>query len=341
MIPTIVRWESVSAGRAMARDEGESEEGMMEETGSNPQTDAAPRADAPSTGALMPSVLEGSDRSEFLARIKAIIDNATEAVRAMKEENSALAKRIAALEDQNDTLTSRIHLLTSGLSREELALRQSVEQLAQTLQAATETTPTVAAPAAPPADTDMPAAAGEAVTTATEETPAAPEMTGASEETEPVNAREVPEAEAEEQALPESHAEAADAETAAMETVEAAAPEAEPDTAPQPEAMPESDTAAAEPQAAPVITGGVYTLITYPFVRFSDLGQFQAALQRLRGVHDVQVRRFAQGTLEMTARYEGETDLATALRSLEAEIEEVSEETPYRLRVRLRSRAEE
>jgi hypothetical protein len=89
-----------------------------------------------------------------------------------------------------------------------------------------------------------------------------------------------------------------------------------------------------------VTTGGVYTLITYPFVRFSDLGQFQAALQRLQGVHDVQVRRFAQGTLEMTARYEGETNLATALRGLTAEIEEVREEAPYRLRVRLRARAD-
>ena len=89
-----------------------------------------------------------------------------------------------------------------------------------------------------------------------------------------------------------------------------------------------------------VTTGGVYTLITYPFVRFSDLGQFQAALQRLQGVHDVQVRRFAQGTLEMTARYEGETDLIAALSGLTGEIEEVREEAPYRLRIRLRARTD-
>jgi hypothetical protein len=52
------------------------------------------------------------------------------------------------------------------------------------------------------------------------------------------------------------------------------------------------------------------------------------------------VRRFAQGTLEMTTRYEGETDLITALRGLTTEIEEVREEAPYRLRIRLRARTD-
>ena len=82
---------------------------------------------------------------------------------------------------------------------------------------------------------------------------------------------------------------------------------------------------------------GSYTLIAYPFVRFSDLGQFQAALQKLSGVHDVQVRRFAQGTLEMRVGYTGTTDLATTLRSLVTEVEDVQEEEPSRLRVRLRT----
>jgi hypothetical protein len=114
-----------------------------------------------------------------------------------------------------------------------------------------------------------------------------------------------------------------------------------PPPAPTPEPAPAMMDHAGDTAEMPAVTtGGVYTLITYPFVRFSDLGQFQAALQRLQGVHDVQVRRFAQGTLEMTARYEGETNLVTALRGLTAEIEEVREEAPYRLRVRLRARTD-
>jgi hypothetical protein len=84
-------------------------------------------------------------------------------------------------------------------------------------------------------------------------------------------------------------------------------------------------------------TDGTYTLIASPFVRFSDLGQFQAALQKLTGVHDAQVRRFAQGTLEMRIGYSGTTDLATTLRTLATEIEDVSEEEPYQLRVHLRT----
>jgi hypothetical protein len=112
-----------------------------------------------------------------------------------------------------------------------------------------------------------------------------------------------------------------------------------------PQKEPQADTAetqlvADEPapaarSAAP--EDGSYTLIAYPFVRFSDLGQFQAALQKLAGVHDVQVRRFAQGTLEMRVGYTGTTDLATTLRTLATEVEDVQEEEPSRLRVRLRT----
>ncbi|HEY8292487.1 MAG TPA: hypothetical protein VIG44_08360, partial [Thermomicrobiales bacterium] len=88
------------------------------------------------------------------------------------------------------------------------------------------------------------------------------------------------------------------------------------------------------PRIAPR-TDGTYTVVAYPFVRFSDLGQFQAALQKLTGVHDVQVRRFAQGTLEMRIGYSGGTDLATTLRTMATEVEDVQEEEPYHLRVRL------
>ncbi len=80
---------------------------------------------------------------------------------------------------------------------------------------------------------------------------------------------------------------------------------------------------------------GTYTLVVYPFTRFSDLGQFQSALQELVGIHDVQVRRFAQGTLEMRLSYDGASALPQALRGLPIRVEDVEEEEPYRLRVRL------
>lgn len=359
MMVTAVRWEPVSEGRTMAQHGVESEERMTEEMGSNPSVEEGSSA-APPASALVPGTVDANNRSEFLARIKTIIDNATAAVRAMKEENSALARRIADLEEKNGALESRVHLLTSTLTREETALQQSVAQLEALLQAAsapasvpegtTEEPPQATAAAALHEETDTADAATEVADTAAAaaETPAAtaaepPQMAAApADEEEPVAVREVIAPEPDEQAVTEApvagaEAEAPDAEAATGEP-EAPPENLEPQTEAA-EAAPEPAAAETEP-AAPVTTGGVYTLITYPFVRFSDLGQFQAALQRLRGVHDVQVRRFAQGTLEMTARYEGETDLATALRSLDTEIADVSEEAPYRLRVRLRSGAE-
>jgi hypothetical protein len=116
----------------------------------------------------------------------------------------------------------------------------------------------------------------------------------------------------------------------------------EPAAAEEPAATPVSYGAGTDETPAPAVRsvapeGGSYTLIAYPFVRFSDLGQFQAALQKLAGVHDVQVRRFAQGTLEMRVGYTGTTDLATTLRTLATEVEDVQEEEPSRLRVRLRT----
>jgi len=80
---------------------------------------------------------------------------------------------------------------------------------------------------------------------------------------------------------------------------------------------------------------GTYTLVVYPFTRFSDLGQFQSVLQEVVGIHDVQVRRFAQGTLEMRLGYDGTIPLPQALHNLSIGIEDVEEEEPYRLRVRL------
>lgn len=78
-----------------------------------------------------------------------------------------------------------------------------------------------------------------------------------------------------------------------------------------------------------------YALIAHPFARFSDLGQFQAAVQALPSVHNVRVRRFAQGTLEMRVDYDGSAPLTDVLRGLPLAVEEVAQEEPFRLRVRL------
>jgi hypothetical protein len=268
-----------------------------------------------------------SERTELMNRLRAIIDDATQSVRTLKEENAALARRARELEDRNGMLEQRLRLLTSGLSRDEQALRQSIDRLTQALRTPIEppaapesasggSSPATAAPMNELADTREGTGPSPDAAEPTAPPPVAPQ--------EPMGAPAAT-------AAPENVAVAG-----SSERTSEAAPVAQP-AAPAPE---ETDHAADTAAMPAVTTGGVYTLITYPFVRFSDLGQFQAALQRLQGVHDVQVRRFAQGTLEMTARYEGETNLITALRNLTTEIEEVREEAPYRLRIRLRARTD-
>jgi len=88
--------------------------------------------------------------------------------------------------------------------------------------------------------------------------------------------------------------------------------------------------------APPPTPAGSYLLVAYPFGRFADLGQFQTALRAAAGVRDVRVRRFAQGVLELRLEYDGATPLTGVLRGLPLAVEEVEQEEPYRLRVRLR-----
>lgn len=78
-----------------------------------------------------------------------------------------------------------------------------------------------------------------------------------------------------------------------------------------------------------------YALIAQPFARFTDLGGFQSAVQALPGIHNVRVRRFAQGVLEMRVDYDGAAPLADLLRRLAQPVEEVTHEDPARLRIRL------
>ena len=274
----------------------------------------------------------GSSRNELLNRLRAIIDDATQSVRTLKEENAVLAQHNRELEDRTEALEQRLRLLTAGITQDEQALRQSVDRLAQTLQmpVAPAAAPAQSAAASAPAPT--PASAPDAPEPPPDAPPAAPPASEAAmpEQDAPPPAAEAPTA-------PEVATEPEPPVAREVPESPVSAPPPAPPVEPAPAA---TDHAASTGEMPAATTGGVYTLITYPFVRFSDLGQFQAALQRLQGVHDVQVRRFAQGTLEMTARYEGETSLVTALRGLTAEIEEVREEAPYRLRVRLRARTD-
>lgn len=240
---------------------------------------------------LAPQPEPGKHRAELYARLRNIIDNATESIRALKEENAALSARNAEMTDRIGVLERRIRAVTTDLADDERELRKSAEALEHAMRG---TTP---APAA---------SASDAI-----ESPATPGS----------------EAEREPEIEPE----------AAMSEREDTAPIPQPEpTAPPAPIADESEERVIAPRPASK-DDATYTLVASPFVRFSDLGQFQAALQKLTGVHDVQVRRFAQGTLEMRIGYSGPTDLATTLRTLAAEIEDVREEEPYQLRVRLRT----
>jgi len=278
--------------------------------------------------ALVPQSDQRDHRTELYTRLRNIIDNATESIRVLKGENAALTAQNAEMTDQIGTLEYRIRTVTADLASDELALRKSAEMLEQVLQG----TPTGAVASI---DADIPPETADSAPSAMEDDPSAitpPESHTAISEPES-EAESETELELEPEAEPE----------AAMPVMEQAVDSAMADTGPipQPEPLPapnehDEDERVVAPQLASR-PDGTYTLIAYPFVRFSDLGQFQAALQKLAGVHDVQVRRFAQGTLEMRIGYSGATDLATTLRTLATEIEDVHEEEPYQLRIRLRT----
>ena len=250
-------------------------------------------------------------------------------------------------------LADQIRIVTAELAQDEKALSDSAAALEQLLRdtPATEPTPiTAVPPAGEPAMAHEDAPAMEMPPGVPEEATSAPE---ASENLDaPVmEAAEEPANDAIESDASPVSAEAESADTPVMEATEAdehptdtemsseeaVAPSNEEHVdaempAPTPIKAEESD-----PMVAAAKQDAAYTLIAYPFVRFSDLGQFQAALQKLAGVHDIQVRRFAQGTLEMRIGYDGGPDLVSALRTLETEVEDVREEAPDRLRLRLRA----
>lgn len=267
--------------------------------------------------ALVQRSESGDYRTELYARLRNIIDNATESIRNLKEENAALSEQNTKLADRIGMLEYRIRTVTTELTNDELALRKSAEVLEQVLRGTPTGTVASAPISAPPAPANLATSAVRDISTMkpTASSSPMPEPAGAPEP-----------------------------EPATSPTEQTGAPSMEDGIAPSSQPEPLSPVASDEDESEAVIasprTNGAsetYTLIASPFVRFSDLGQFQAALQKLTGIHDVQVRRFAQGTLEMRIGYSGATDLATTLRTLATEIEDVREEEPYQLRVRLRT----
>jgi hypothetical protein len=270
--------------------------------------------------ALVPQPESAAERSELYARLRTILDTATESIRTLKEENATLATQNTAMSDHIGALEQHLRAVTTDLANDELALRRSAEVLEEVLRSE----PTAAPQAAAASPTPLRASAPESA-------PPAPQAADPSAETGPMEIapQEEPQADTAETQMAADEPAATD-ESAATPAFEA------PATPPMSYGAGTDETPApAARSAAP--EDGSYTLIAYPFVRFSDLGQFQAALQKLAGVHDVQVRRFAQGTLEMRVGYTGTTDLATTLRTLATEVEDVQEEEPSRLRVRLRT----
>lgn len=298
----------------------------------NQQMDAPPgQAIEPAGTASLMSLPDTADqRTELYTRLRALIDNATESVRTLKEENVTLAGQNAELTERISTLEQRIRAVTTDLANDEMALRKSAEVLEQVLKS-TPVAPARAIRAIPPVERPAPQPVESAPLAMEEPVAQMPPLEQQEQPTE-TEAAAGPAAIAETEAMAETEAPEMMAPAEQAEPVSPAMEETGPIPAPAQESEP----------VAPVVRAvggiaGTYTLIAYPFVRFSDLGQFQASLQKLAGVHDVQVRRFAQGTLEMRLGYDGGSDLAATLRGMETDIEDVQEEEPYRLRVRLRT----
>ena len=84
--------------------------------------------------ALVPQQESADDRTELYARLRTILDNATESIRTLKEENATLATQNTAMSDQIGALEQHLRAVTTDLANDELALRRSAEALEQVLQ---------------------------------------------------------------------------------------------------------------------------------------------------------------------------------------------------------------
>jgi hypothetical protein len=308
--------------------------------------------------------------TDLLPRLRRLVEAATARVRAVEQENAQLDEHIADLARQNVNLLAERQALLSQIAglqgqlknleeqREELTAQttyleqqvatlhddherlatavaghqEQLQQLQQTrgqeqsalLTLAEELERLAQIPATASEHSHDTADSGDNVppaSTAAEEATAAPAIPA--EPAEPAPAAPVQSAPLTSSEPAQPASEPADAENEGART-------APPDTTPP---APAEESPAASSEAF----SSSYTVIAYPFARFSDLGQFQAAVQGLPDVQSVRVRRFAQGTLEMRVEYEGKTPLTSALRDLPLDVEEIQQEEPYQLRVRLRA----
>src|SRR3954447_12842231 len=101
-------------------------------------------------------VPQGADqRMELYTRLRAIIDNATESIRALKEENATLASQNAEMSGRLGDLEQQFQTVTANLASDELALRRSAEVLEEVLKSPPEAMPpreATEAEYAPPVD---------------------------------------------------------------------------------------------------------------------------------------------------------------------------------------------
>src|SRR5205807_2624551 len=98
-------------------------------------------------------------RTELYARLRNIIDNAAESIRALKEENATLAAENSEMSGRIGTLQQEIRAITTDLADDELALRQSAEALEHVMKGTPAAAPTQASVARP---TPIHAAASDA-----------------------------------------------------------------------------------------------------------------------------------------------------------------------------------
>jgi hypothetical protein len=79
--------------------------------------------------ALVPQPESAAERSELYARLRTILDTATESIRTLKEENATLATQNTAMSDHIGALEQHLRAVTTDLANDELALRRSAEVL--------------------------------------------------------------------------------------------------------------------------------------------------------------------------------------------------------------------
>jgi hypothetical protein len=73
-------------------------------------------------------------RTELYARLRTIIETATESVRTLRDENAALKREVADMSERNAALDRRLRAATVDLESDERALRESADLLDQLLR---------------------------------------------------------------------------------------------------------------------------------------------------------------------------------------------------------------